>query len=92
MVSSKQLNWFPTKGGVSKYLTPHVIMYDHNMDFNKNCQIPIGAQVQVAKDNSTTNTNAPRKINSIYLQTLYKNKDNTYSCIYRLVKLLQAII
>ncbi|MGC8466570.1 MAG: hypothetical protein ACP5O0_11715, partial [Acidimicrobiales bacterium] len=35
MVSTKQLNLLPAKGGVSPYLSPHVILGGRNWDFNK---------------------------------------------------------
>ena len=72
MVSTKQLNWFPAKGGVSKYPTPHLIMTCHNLYFNKHCQIPFGAYLQAEKNNNPKNTNSPRTIDVTYLQPLDK--------------------
>ena len=35
ITSTEKLNIFPTKGGVSKYLIPHVIMTKSGLDFEK---------------------------------------------------------
>jgi hypothetical protein len=68
MVSTHQLNLFPAKGGVSAYLSPHVlIMTGRNLDFDKHCQVPFGAYVQANQENLLTNTQAPRTIDAIYL-------------------------
>ncbi len=45
MVATKQLNLFPAKGGVSSYLSPHVILGGRDIDYNKHCQVPFGAYV-----------------------------------------------
>ncbi|MGC9237926.1 MAG: hypothetical protein ACP5GF_13725, partial [Thiomonas sp.] len=68
MVSTKQLNLFPAKGGVSSYLSPHVILGGRNIDYNKHCQVPFGAYVQAVQENNPKNTNAPRTIDAIYLR------------------------
>ncbi|MGC9176786.1 MAG: hypothetical protein ACP5F1_06910, partial [Thermoplasmata archaeon] len=68
MVSTKQLNLLPAKGGVSPYLSPHVILGGRNWDFNKHCQIPFGAYVQAYQENAPKNTNNPRTIDAIYLR------------------------
>ncbi|MGC9213443.1 MAG: hypothetical protein ACP5F2_08285 [Athalassotoga sp.] len=66
MVSTKQLNLFPAKGGVSSYLSPHVILGGRNIDYNKHCQVPFGAYVQAVQENNPKNTNAPPTIDAIY--------------------------
>ena len=67
MVSTHHLNLFPAKGGVSLYLSPHVIMSGHDLDYNKHCTIPFRAYIQAHQENDPTNTNAPRTIDAIYL-------------------------
>ena len=74
MVSTKKPNWFLAKGGMSKYLIPHIIMSGHNLNFNKHPQIPLVSYVKVAKKNDPTNTNARITINAIYLKTLDKKE------------------
>jgi hypothetical protein len=73
MVSTNQLNLFPAKGGVSAYLSPHVIITGRNLDFDKHCQVPFGSHVQVNQENDPTNTQAPRTIDAIYLRPM-KNR------------------
>jgi hypothetical protein len=70
MVSTHQLNLFPAKGGVSAYLSPHVILKGSNLDFEKHCQVPFGAYVQANQENDPTNTLAPRTIDAIYLHPM----------------------
>jgi len=70
MVSCHQLNLFPAKGGVSPYLSPHVILGGFNLDYNKHCQIPFGTYVQVNQENNPKNTLAPRTIDAIYLRPM----------------------
>ena len=73
MECTHQLNLFPAKGGVSPYYSPHMIITGTNWDYNKHCQVPLGAYVQANQDNDPTNTNAPRTIDAIYLRPM-KNK------------------
>jgi hypothetical protein len=40
MTSTNQLNLFPTKGGVSAYLSPHVIMTCKDLDYEKHFKAP----------------------------------------------------
>ena len=70
MVSIQQLNLFPAKGGISEYLSPHVIMAKTNIDYNKHCQCTFGTYVQANQENNPTNTQAPRTIDAIYLRPL----------------------
>ncbi|MGC8532988.1 MAG: hypothetical protein ACP5M1_13215, partial [Acidiphilium sp.] len=55
------------KGGVSSYLSPHVILGGMNIDYNKHCQVPFGAYVQAVQENNPNDTNALRTIDAIYL-------------------------
>lgn len=73
MVVTHQLNLFPAKGGVSAYLSPHVLLTGRNLDFAKHCQVPFGSYVQVNQENDPTNTQAPRTIDAIYLRPM-KNR------------------
>ena len=43
MVSGMQLNFFPTKGGVSTYYSLWMIMDQMNLDYTKHCTMPFGA-------------------------------------------------
>jgi hypothetical protein len=68
MVCAQQLNFFPAKGGVSPYYSPHVLLGGRDLDYNKHCQVPFGAYVQAVQENNPKNTNAPRTIEAIYLR------------------------
>jgi hypothetical protein len=80
MVCTHQLNLFLAKGGVSAYLSPHVIMTGRNLDFTKHCQVPFGAHVQANQKNDPTNTQAPRTIDAIYLRPI-TNKQGGHELI-----------
>ena len=47
MVSTYHLNLFLAKEKVLSYLSPHIILGGHDLDYNKYCTIPFGAYVQV---------------------------------------------
>ncbi len=70
LVATSQLNWFPAKGGISPYFSPHTIMTQRHIDYNKHCTIPFGAYVQAYNQNDPTNTNAPRTLDAIYLRPM----------------------
>ena len=68
MVSTNQLNYFPVKGGVSKYHSLHMLMKQHNLNYKKDCAIPFGTYMQGNKENNTTNNNHLRLMAGIYLR------------------------
>ena len=71
LVCTHQLNIFPAKGGVSDYFSPHTIMTQKKVDYNKHCKVPFGAYVQATVDNQNkTNSNLPRTIDAIYLRPM----------------------
>jgi hypothetical protein len=68
MICTQQLNYFPAKGGIFPYYSPHVILTGTATDASKHCQIPFGAYVQANHEPNPTSTNAPRTIDCIYLR------------------------
>ena len=66
-VATSHLNWFPAKGGVSPYYSPHVVMGRQKLDYNKHCQFAFGAYVQAEHEEKHKNTNAPRTLDAILL-------------------------
>ena len=70
MLCTKQLNYFPQRGGVSKYFSPHMIMSQRDLDYERDLKVPFGAYVQACHEPNPTNTNAPRAIDAIYLMPL----------------------
>ena len=75
MMCTEKLNILSADGGVSKYLSPHVIMTKCGLDFEKHFHVPFGDFVQANKENDPTNTNAPQTIDVIYLRPM-SNKQN----------------
>ena len=62
-----QLNFFPTKGGVSTYYSLRIIMDQTNLDYMKHCTTPFGAYVQANHESNPHNTNMSRTRDGIYL-------------------------
>jgi hypothetical protein len=59
MESTKKLDFFPNKNGVSKYFSPCMIMHQEKMDYARHCKYQIGEYVQAHDEPDHTNTNAP---------------------------------
>jgi hypothetical protein len=70
MESTKKLNFFPNKHGVSKYFSPRMIMHQENLDYERHCKHHIGEYVQAHDEPIHTNTNAPRSLDCIYLRPM----------------------
>ena len=43
--STKKLNFFLAKHGISKYYSPRMILHHQNLDYNKHCKSSIGQYV-----------------------------------------------
>ena len=70
MESTKKLNFFPNKHGVSKYFGLRMIMHQENLDHERHCKYQIGEYVQAHHEPNHTNTNAPRLLDCIYLRLM----------------------
>ena len=68
MDSTKKLNFFPPKGGVSSYFSPRMIIHKESIDYNKHCQIPFGSYIQAHEENEPSNSMKPRALDGIYLR------------------------
>jgi hypothetical protein len=79
MESAKKLNFFPPKGGISKYYSPRMILHQQSLDYMKHCSIPFGSYVQVHTEPDPTNTQLPRTLDCIYLR--YVDKDQGGHCL-----------
>ena len=73
MMCTEKLNILSAEGGVSKYLSPHVIMIKCGLDFEKHFHVPFGDFLQANKENDPTNNTAPQTIDAIYLRPM-RNK------------------
>ena len=67
-VSTAQLNWFPVKGGVSKYYSPHHLLKKRQLNYKRHFVVPFGSYVQANEENNPTNDNRPRSLDAIYLR------------------------
>jgi hypothetical protein len=65
--STKKLNFFHAKNGISQYYSPRMILHQQNLDYDKHCQYALGNYVQARNEPDPSNTNAPCTLNCIYL-------------------------
>ena len=66
MAATHTANYFPAKGGLSRFYSPYMILNERRVDWKKMCVCEFGTYVEAY--NRTTNTNAPRTIGAIYLR------------------------
>jgi hypothetical protein len=67
MNATEKLNYFPARGGVSSYFSPHAIMDGPVLDYNKGI-ISTGAYVLADNHPVKLNTPATRALDAIYLR------------------------
>jgi hypothetical protein len=70
MESTRKLNFFPPKGGISSHYSPREIMHQEKLDYTKQCSIPMFSYVQAHDEPKPSNTQAARTIDCIYLRPL----------------------
>jgi hypothetical protein len=70
MESTKKLNFFPNKNGVSKYFSPRMIMHQEILDYDQHFKYQIGEYVQAHDEPKHMNTNAPCSLDCIYLRPM----------------------
>ena len=66
--STKKINFFPAKHGVSKYYSPRMILHKENLDFKRHCKYVLGEYVQATSDEKEKNNNKPRTLDCLYLR------------------------
>ena len=67
---ARRRRFFPNKYGVSNVFSPHMIMHQENLDYERHCKYQIGEYVQAHEEPTHTNTNAPRSLDCIYLRPM----------------------
>ena len=87
MVCVVQLNIFPAKGGVSEYFSPHVILTQLKLDYNKHCKIRFGTYVQANEDNEPANDISPWVIDAIMLRPMNNGQGG-----YELINLATGLL
>jgi hypothetical protein len=70
MEATRKLNFFPPKGGVSKYYSPQEILHQVRIDYKKQCSIPQFSYIQAHDEPIPKNGQAPQTIDCIYLHPL----------------------
>jgi hypothetical protein len=67
--STKKLNFFPAKNGISQYYSPHMIVHQRNLNYDKHCQYAFATYIQAHDEPDSSSTNAPCTLDCIYLQS-----------------------
>ena len=67
-LSTRQLNFYPTKNGVLLYYSPYMLLNKRNLQYDKHCTYTFGSYVQAAEENRIKNDNKPRTVDGIYLE------------------------
>ena len=70
MEAADKLNYFPAKGGVSSHYSPHMIIKKQNINFKKECFLPLGTYVKANKEHMIKNNNKSGTVDVIYLKGL----------------------
>ena len=70
MDCAKKLNYFPPRGGISDIYSPHAIMHQTILEFDKHCGIPFGTYLQANDDTDPTNTQKPRTLDCLYIRNV----------------------
>ena len=68
MECASKLNYFPVKGGVSPYFSPHLLLGGEVLDYNKHLKYTFGQFVMANNDNHPKNNNKTRAVEAIYLR------------------------
>lgn len=69
MVTTRTIQFFPVKVGISRHFFPHLILGKSILDFSRDFEFNFWGYVDVSIVNSMSNQNLPRTISAIYLQT-----------------------
>ena len=64
---TRNLDFFPPKGGLLAHYIPHLIMSQSNWIYNKHFQVEFSSYVQSSQANDPNNTNFLRTLDGIYL-------------------------
>lgn len=67
---TRQLNFFPAKGGCSAYYSPREIMHEIKLDYTTQCMIPQLSYVLAHDEPNPTNTTDPRALDCIYMRPI----------------------
>ena len=70
MESARKLNYFPSRGGISQYYSPCIIMHKIPLDFVKECDNPLFTYGVAHSKPNPTNTQESHPIDSLYLRSV----------------------
>jgi hypothetical protein len=68
MEAAKQLNFFPTKQGISQHYSPRMILHQKHLDNSKNCKYTFGTYIQAHNKPNPKNDLSSQTFDCIYLQ------------------------
>ena len=73
MESTRWLNTFPAKTGISEVYSPRMIVTGKNIDYDRQCKTAFGAYIQALPKTNLTNTMGLHTIGCIYLHYMEDN-------------------
>jgi hypothetical protein len=79
--STKKLNFFPAKNGIAQYYSPHMILHQRNLNYDKHCQYASGTYIQAHDEPDPSNTNAPAPWIAFIFDTMTMSKEAMIYCI-----------
>lgn len=68
METTRKLNLFPAKNGVSAYFSPREIMHSVPLDYEKQCKFPMFSYVEASDEPSPLNSMSARTISCLYIR------------------------
>ena len=68
MDATKKLNFFPPRGGISKYYSPCMILHQKPLDYNRDCHFSIFTYGIAHDEPDPSNTQQARGIDALYLR------------------------
>ncbi len=66
--SAQKQNFFPAKDGILEYYSPCMILYEHNIEYDKHCLYSFGTYVHTHDEPDKSNMTVPRTLDCIYLR------------------------
>ena len=65
---TNHLNFFPPRGGISDYYSPRQIIEKRNLDYRRQCAIPMFTYVEATDDRAVKNDMKQRTISALYIR------------------------
>ena len=81
MENVARLNYFPTKGGCSKYFSLREILHHVKLDYKKHCSVPLLSYILIHNEQTLTNTVHMHPLDCLFLCAV-QTKQGGYECYH----------